>query len=590
MSGRRVTEDDGALDRVIEGLRLGERFEFHVVTCASLAQVEHARTRLVEALGDRAVQAEVGVTDLGKPRALIERLIEQTPRGVLVLSATVMATQNDRWSLVFQRLNEARNLVARCFDGLVLLLPSSLKSVFTLNAQDFFSLRSSSVVLGEERSHEEAIEEADEEAIDVVLEDAFEDMPPAYPETLSGSSVSRPPAAAVRGSVPEPRPAAPPARAPTRTATKPEPASAEDRRQQKPEPGSPMAYGLSSAAPAAAPPARSRGPRFSAVIERLRRLTRRRGRGLDPRQPPLRMLLLSSLLVPDQPRELAPLNERMRWLMEDLHRLGRRSDPPRFDLLIVAGDVASWGRTSEMKHARQLLRTLVTHLSTPEGRPSLLLVPGNHDMNKGLAKWRSLVDRGEDLDGMMKQRNNMAIAREGGQGFRALVQRLHDDGLVPLAPAFDPYALVAHELLHGRRRVAIRGLDSAWGLPWVGHQRGVLGSRQLEVALAGLDHADCRIAVVHHPPDMMDPGEWALLRETFDVVLTGPSTSASPVQRSAERAVLVTGPGLSGKSLSGSPAGYAVLELGGAARVQLRWVDPRSEPRWVELPLGPRRA
>ncbi|MEM9454720.1 MAG: metallophosphoesterase [Myxococcota bacterium] len=576
---------------MIEGLRLGEGFGFHMVTCASLAQVEHARARLAAALGDRAVLVDVEVTDLGQPRALIERLIEQTPPGVLVLSATVMATQSDRWSLVFQRLNEARNHVIRCFDGLVLVLSSSLKSVFSHNAQDFFSLRSSSVVLGEPRSDEEA----DEEAVDVVLEDALEDDD----EDLSTKSI-------VRGglrdlevdsvksvvSVDErPRGAPSPSRSSPLVAPEPKP---QPKLARRPSPALPpstfsKAPDRPPAAPAGAPPARSRSPRFGAVIERLRRLTRRRGRGLDPRQPPIRVLLLSSLLVPGQPRELAPLEERMRWLMEDLHRLWPRSDRPRFDLLLVAGDVASWGRTSEMKHASKLLHMLMAHLSTPQGRPSLLLVPGNHDMSKGLAKWRSLVDRGEDLDGMMKQRNNMAIAREGGLGFRTMVQRLHEEGLVPLAPAFDPYALVTHELLHGRRRVAIRGFDSAWGLPWVGHQRGVLGSGQLEAALAGLDHADCRIAVVHHPPDMMDPGEWALLRETFDLVLTGPSTSASPVQRSAGRAVLVTGPGLSGKSMTASPAGYAVLELGGAARVQLRWVDPRSEPLRLELPLGPSR-
>lgn len=332
---------------------------------------------------------------------------------------------------------------------------------------------------------------------------------------------------------------------------------------------------------------RSWTPRFGGVIDRLRRLTKRRGRGLDPRQPPLRVLLLSSLLVSDRARELTQLEERMRWLMEDLHRCAGERGSSRFDLVAVAGDVAAWGHRSEHERARGMLRLLMRHLAAAGSRPSLLLVPGNHDVGKRPAKWRSLVDRGEELDGVMKQRNNLAIAREGGQGFRTLVQGLHEDGLVPCAPAYEPYLLLSHEFDHGRRRVAIRGLDSAWGLPWVGHERGVLGPGQLEAALAGLDDADCRIAVVHHPPDMMDPGEWALLRETFDLVLTGPSTSASPVQRSTERAVLVTGPGLAGKALAGRPAGYAVLELGSRARVELRWVDPTATPVRVELPLGP---
>ncbi|MCA9712673.1 MAG: hypothetical protein KDK70_42990, partial [Myxococcales bacterium] len=62
---------------------------------------------------------------------------------------------------------------------------------------------------------------------------------------------------------------------------------------------------------------------------------------------------------------------------------------------------------------------------------------------------------------------------------------------------------------------------------------------------------------------------------------------ASPVQRSGDRAVLVTGPGLLGRSTAEHPAGYAVLELSDVARVWLRWVGASSQPEPEVLPLGP---
>ncbi|MCA9706452.1 MAG: hypothetical protein KDK70_11435, partial [Myxococcales bacterium] len=138
-------ESDDTLDRVIEGLRLADRFEIHVVACGDLEQVERAQAQLARALGDRAVSVDVAVTDLGSPEALITRLLEATTRGVLVLVATVMDDEFGQWSLVFQRLNEARNRLKERFDGLVLLLLAPLKPVFLHNAQDFFSWRSASI-------------------------------------------------------------------------------------------------------------------------------------------------------------------------------------------------------------------------------------------------------------------------------------------------------------------------------------------------------------------------------------------------------------------------------------------------------------
>ncbi len=395
-------------------------------------------------------------------------------------------------------------------------------------------------------------------------------------------------AAPARSPAPPARPMAQPSPAPppVAAAAVPERARQLDAPSMSsgPSPGAPPAPMSAPPEPMAAPSPTPGPPRRKGVIEWIRRWARRGGRGLDPHKRPLHVLLLSSLLVTDKTKGRTLVEERMRSMMNDLEA---QSCPP-FDLVVVAGDVASRGVHAEMEHARMVLRQLPKHLGPVESPPPLIVVPGNHDMGKALPTWRRAVALGTELDDAMNLRNNLALAKEGGRGCRWLVQSLYEDGVVPAAPVFEPYLLQSHELVHEGRRVAVRGFDSAWGLPWVGPDRGVLGSQQLEAALSGLEDADCRIAVVHHPPDMMDPSEWAVIRRSFDLVLTGAGTSLVPVQRTPDRAVLVAGPGLSGKWPTHGPAGYAMVSLSARAQVKLRWLDAQRQPVDETLPFGPR--
>src|SRR5258706_6693313 len=51
------------------------------------------------------------------------------------------------------------------------------------------------------------------------------------------------------------------------------------------------------------------------------------------------------------------------------------------DLIILSGDIAEWGKTSEFNDAYDLLDALAKHLNLARRR--IVVVPGNHDINRG---------------------------------------------------------------------------------------------------------------------------------------------------------------------------------------------------------------
>ncbi|MCB9716036.1 MAG: metallophosphoesterase [Myxococcales bacterium] len=325
-----------------------------------------------------------------------------------------------------------------------------------------------------------------------------------------------------------------------------------------------------------------RPSRLAGVLETLRswaRRSRQGGKRLAD-SAPLTVLLLSSLHVTDRGKEGFVLEERLRLLVEDVARARASSGLRPFDLVVVAGDITARGKPGEMHHARGLLRHLVRRLASGGKAPALILVPGNHDIDRDLPSWRSMTTKGAELDEVMGQRHNLGFAKKVGHGYRELVEGLHEDGVVPSAPQMEPYTLLGIELEHGGHCLALRGLDSAVAQPWTGKRKGVLGSTQIADAVAGLDEADLRVAVVHHVPAMMDPEEWRVLERAFDLVLTGSGhESDERVQVSAGGTIVVESPPLVG----GARSGYAVLELGPALRVCIRDLDGR-EPVERELP------
>lgn len=67
----------------------------------------------------------------------------------------------------------------------------------------------------------------------------------------------------------------------------------------------------------------------------------------------------------------------------------------RPDLLIVSGDLAETGATKEFDDAEKFLCDLIDHLKLPRSR--VVIVPGNHDINRKLSQGYQLTCEGENV-------------------------------------------------------------------------------------------------------------------------------------------------------------------------------------------------
>ncbi len=72
-----------------------------------------------------------------------------SPRAIVVADGSrARPHDDDAWKLLFHRMNERRNVIARALPGaLVLALPPRLEPVFAHAAPDFWSIRSLAVVV-----------------------------------------------------------------------------------------------------------------------------------------------------------------------------------------------------------------------------------------------------------------------------------------------------------------------------------------------------------------------------------------------------------------------------------------------------------
>lgn len=81
--------------------------------------------------------------------------------------------------------------------------------------------------------------------------------------------------------------------------------------------------------------------------------------------------------APDAPARACPLHPH--WL-DDLSRLHDRSGP--WDLLVMTGDLTHSGADSEWKLVREYVAGLRAYLAQLGSTPSLIVVPGNHDLDR----------------------------------------------------------------------------------------------------------------------------------------------------------------------------------------------------------------
>lgn len=214
----------------------------------------------------------------------------------------------------------------------------------------------------------------------------------------------------------------------------------------------------------------------------------------------------------------------------------------KIDLIFCTGDIAFGALRDQPLEAQYALAQdffenilrICGGASGPLPKDRLFVVPGNHDVDRGLidrAAQRTWTEWGQDSQARQEQRAiENEFARPSGAARKAL-ERL--DAYAAFTRAFLPHLDAkpqlhyAHTITIAGVKVGIGGFNSAWTCAGDEDDRRLwLGAQpQFNAMRAALDDADLRIGLIHHPHDWFNVAERSLIEERqqrdFDFWLHG---------------------------------------------------------------------
>lgn len=204
----------------------------------------------------------------------------------------------------------------------------------------------------------------------------------------------------------------------------------------------------------------------------------------------------------------------------------------RVDIAVFSGDLAFDGTAEGLASGREVLLEPLAGL-LPQ-RP-VFVVPGNHDVNRGLidqiyeAGLQTLTSR-DALDAVLRDESSLAQATERLQDWEQFESEWEVG--VELA-SVDPLAKVAR-FSSGNVEIGVACLNTAWRASGGDEDRGrlLVGEAQIDAALAAVDDAEVRIVVMHHPLTWLagfdSESTRSRLESTGAFVLTGHDHTADP--------------------------------------------------------------
>jgi formylglycine-generating enzyme required for sulfatase activity/calcineurin-like phosphoesterase family protein/energy-coupling factor transporter ATP-binding protein EcfA2 len=171
--------------------------------------------------------------------------------------------------------------------------------------------------------------------------------------------------------------------------------------------------------------------------------------------------------------------------------------------IVLTGDIAFQSKAEEYRLATQFFDDLLKETGLPKDR--LILVPGNHDVDRGL------ISRGaRAIVKSIDSRAALAEILSAGEDRNLIMRKLarFDDFISEYADGcffdIDQRYFQVHRFQEADRSVAVLALNTAW-LCMGDEDRGriALGERQVREALAAVEDADLCIALMHHPFDWL---------------------------------------------------------------------------------------
>lgn len=190
--------------------------------------------------------------------------------------------------------------------------------------------------------------------------------------------------------------------------------------------------------------------------------------------------------------------------LQDIPRL-LAEDGLHPDFLVVTGDIAFSGQAKEYELAWNFLDGLRAQLN---GLPKecLFMVPGNHDVNRGALTpaSRAIVaglGSSDAVNEVLADKQSLGILLGKFDNYAAFLKE-HFEGHLCLS---DEECFFVRPLEFAGKQIAITGLNSAWASECDEDEKVKLlvGERQARDALKQAGKADIRLALMHHPFELL---------------------------------------------------------------------------------------
>jgi formylglycine-generating enzyme required for sulfatase activity/3',5'-cyclic AMP phosphodiesterase CpdA len=202
----------------------------------------------------------------------------------------------------------------------------------------------------------------------------------------------------------------------------------------------------------------------------------------------------------------------------------------RPELIVVTGDIAEWSRKKEYLAAEKFIGGIAGHLGID--RRFVVMVPGNHDINRNVCKSERLAAEEED------ERFEPPYF-EKFKYYQAFFEGFYQRAAFP--DTIQPYRFIEEKLFVNfyfpEKGIAFVGLNSCIDESEIKPHYGNIGVAQLKKACAELNQFDPRrqmrrVALMHHnflksskgdPESLIDADELKpiLLKEGFSFILHG---------------------------------------------------------------------
>jgi predicted MPP superfamily phosphohydrolase len=208
----------------------------------------------------------------------------------------------------------------------------------------------------------------------------------------------------------------------------------------------------------------------------------------------------------------------------------------KLDFIAFTGDLAFSGKDEEYHLAEnEFLIPLLEKTRVP--KEFLLIVPGNHDVNREFTRYLNTdilasLDDPEKVIELLSDRKKRERIFSTMPGYVEFIRRFYQD--LPNHPILsEPYYSYVQWLGVSEPKIAIIGINSAWlsgcfvdnTKKIIDKGRILVGENQVTDAFKKAEHASIRIALMHHPTSSLAesdaPRVEKILRSGCDFVLQG---------------------------------------------------------------------